>query len=348
MSSRWTNDDEISATVESVGLSNGVRAGQSDDVRFAQNVRDIVAGFVADAPLARPVVFLLLGPDEDPPAGAEYKPRIHKGEVDLAGGIWTVRAAAVSGHGTPIPGDASEEIFEAVCGALGLGDAPAMYCDTNVNPPVLAWYPEGLGTPDVLFEGPLGADIDPTLGDVIEIVDRVHRFKLMTSRNQKPGTTLWQDPDKHWAHEHAEKRAQEALMLGLDTQWPRPFFAEEEIRSDTGRYDIAFKKVLSPGVVETRAILELKVTRSRGHNGGPYADGRNAANTVMGVEQAKGYALDHGTRDAACLIFDLRTDEHHSPPDAAVARGAELDVAVHWWRCFPTSEDYRDIQLANL
>lgn len=344
----WSQD-LIAETIAQLGLSAGVDADLPDHVRFVRRVREIVSFFTGKyGRLSGPALFLLAPSiDDDVRATSTLRRRIHTGEVDPSSNVWLVGAAVADAYAIAFENDTAECIFALVCDQLGLGDAPAVFCDAAPDPQLFAWYPLGLSQADRLYEGPLVLTSPPSLDELISVVDRVHQTRLMTTHNQNMDTSLWEDGSKHWVHKRAEKRVQDALMAGLGGAFGRPYFVDQEVSSDSGRFDIGFRESTAPGTTALRAVLELKVARSFGSTGNSKSLAENEGHALDGVEQAWSYADDHGTDDSACLVFDLRTDEHHQEPDAATIRASELGVLLRLWRCFPTAEDYRDFKVAG-
>lgn len=341
----WANE-AISSTLNAIGLSAGADAHLPDEVRFVRRVRDILhAAASSHGPLTAPALYVFApSSDREPPERAEFHPRIHTGEVNPAGVLWFVGAAARSGHCVPLESEATSEIFK-FCGELGFGDAPAVFCDARAVPALFAWYPSGLSKPDEVIEGPIDRADAPTLGDLIEVIDRLHRTRLMTSYNQGTDTTLWEKPSKHWVHARAERRVQDALMAGIGGAFGRPYFVEQEKPGDAGRFDIGFRESAGGGTSTLRAILELKVARGFGSGGTSQTTAEVEAHIVGGVEQACAYAGEHGARDVACLVFDLRPEKKQIEPETARDRADQLKVFLRFWRCFPTAADYRTFTL---
>jgi hypothetical protein len=341
-------DEEISSTLKQIGLSAGADADLPDEVRFVRRVREVLdAAASRHGPLSGPAVYVFEPTaNGEPPEGAAFHPRIHAGEVDPAEGLWLVGAAVRSAHCVSLESRSANEIFR-FCTDLGLGCAPAVYCDADANPPLLAWYPNGLSDPDNVIEGPIDRQVAPTLEDLINVVGRVHRTKLMTNYNQSADTTLWKKPTDHWVHRRAEKRVQDALMAGLGGAFGRPYFVEQEQSSDSGRFDIGFRESVGGGTSTLRAILELKVARSFGCGGASQAPSKVVSHIVEGINQSAAYAKDRDAQDAACLVFDLRKEEAQDEPGSARARADQLKVVLKFWRCFPTATDYREFTLPN-
>jgi hypothetical protein len=340
-------DESISSTLDAIGLSAGADAELPDEVRFVRGVREILEAAAArHGSLSTPAVYVFAPSSAgELPSQAGFHPRIHTGEIDPAGRLWFVGAAARSGHCVDLEGHSAHEIFK-FCEDLGFGATPAVFCDTGAAPALFAWYPSGLSQPDDVIEGPLDRGDDaPTLDELIEVVERVHRTRLMTSYNQTMDTTLWEKASHHWVHERAEKRVQDALMAGIGGAFGRPYFVEQERPGDTGRFDIGFRESADGGTSTLHAILELKVARSRGSGGASESRAKVKAHIVDGIEQSYAYAKEHGARDAACLVFDLRKEDKQIPPEAAVSRATQLNVFLEFWRCFPTAADYRTFKL---
>jgi hypothetical protein len=341
-------DGSISATLHEIGLSAGADANLPDEVRFVRRVREILEAAAAHhGPLCAPTVYLFAPSRDESLAGhATYHRRIHTGEVDPAGYVWFVGAAARSGYSLPLEGRSTNQTFE-YCEELGFGRTPAVYCDTASFPPLFGWYPSGVSVPDDLIEGPIDQAITPTIDELIEVVNRIHRTRLMTSLNQGVDTSLWERPSHHWAHERAEKRVQDALIAGIGGAFGRPYFVEQELAAHTGRFDIGFRESIGGGTSTLHAILELKVARSFGKSGISVSVTETERHVVEGVEQVRAYSDEHGAQNAACLVFDLRIAADQLPPEAARARADALNVFLQFWRCFPTAADYRTFVLPD-
>jgi len=337
-------EELISSTLDEIGLSAGADAKLPDEVRFVRRVREnLEAAAKQHGALPAPTAFVFAPAlSHDVAAKAVFHRRIHTGEIDPAGQIWFVGAAARSGHRMALEDRSTDEILD-FCETLGFGHSPTVYCDTASTPALFAWYPSGVCEPDYVIETPI-EQATPDLDDLIEVVDRVHRTRLMTSYNQNHDTTLWEDRSKHWAHERAEKRVQDALMAGIGGAFGRPYFVEQERTGDTGRFDIGFREGQGGGTSTLHAILELKVARSFGSGGAPYAPASVEAHVVDGIEQAWAYSDEHGGR-GACLVFDLREADKQVPPEKATAVAGALQVFLRFWRCFPSAEDYRTFKV---
>jgi hypothetical protein len=341
-------EDAVSATLNEAGLSAGADSELPDEARFVRRVREILTAAAAKhGPLSAPALYVFAPSREDKLADiATFRRRIHTGEIDPAGCIWFVGAAARSAYSMPLDGRSTDEIFQ-YCEDLGFGRSPAVYCDTSSAPPSLAWYPSGLSEPDDLIEGPIYRAARPTLDELIEVVDRVHRTRFMTSLNQGLDTSLWTDGDKHWPHPRAEKRVQDALMAGIGGAFGRPYFVEQEKSGDAGRFDIGFRERAGGGTSTLHAILELKVAKSFSGGGVPVSAADTEARVISGVEQVWAYADEHEAGERACLVFDLRTPDAQVPPEPARIRAAALKVLLKFWRCFPTAEDYRTFKVPS-
>lgn len=339
----------IATTIDSLGLSAGVDADLPDHVRFVRRVRELVTSYTNNHGRLGGHALFLLAPSigDELRARSTLRRRIHNGEVDPSSTVWLVGAAVADAYAIALDNNSVDAAFNLVCDELGLGDAPAVLCDAAPDPQLFAWYPLGLSQADRLYEGPVVLTTPPSLDELMEVVDRVHKTRLMTTHNQNLDTSLWEDGSKHWAHKRAEKRVQDALMAGLGGAFGRPYFVDQEVSSDSGRFDIGFRELTAPGTTALRAVLELKVTRSFGSTGSAKSLAENEQHALDGVEQAWSYADDHGADDSACLVFDLRTDEHHQEPEAAAAKASELGVLLRLWRCFPTAEDYRTFKVAE-
>jgi hypothetical protein len=346
MPSDGWSDELVAATLEAVGLSAGADSNLPDEARFVRRVREVVSSAIErHGALSTSALYVLAPSSEDRLAGiAESHKRIHTGEIDPSGHIWFVGAAAKSAFSIPLDGRSTDGALE-YCIELGFGESPCVFCDTAATPPTFAWYPSGLSEPDDVIEGPLTRTSRPTLEELLEVVDRVHRTRLMTSFNQGEDTSLWADSDHHFAHKRAEKRVQDALLLGIGGAFGPPYIVEQERPGNSGRFDIGFRESAGGGTTTLHAILELKVARSFGSTGKSVSEARTEAHIIDGVEQAYAYAYEHEARDKACLVFDLRTTDAQIPPELAEARAATLSVLLRFWRCFPNSTHWRSFIL---
>lgn len=349
-SSLW-GPEEIESTVQVVGLTPGVGSKLPDQARFARGTRVALASSVSKHGLpSLPAVFVF-APEVAPEVAAlgVERRRVHTGRLDFAGHLWLFGAAATDGIAIPLETADVDAIFCRVA-ELGLGESPTIYCDTNAEPDrAVAWYPLGLNEAERLYEGPIELTHVPSLDELFAVIDGVHRTKLLTTVNQNSDTSLWEEPSKHWPHDHAERRVQDALLGGLGGAFGPPFFVEQEKTTDSGRFDLGFRRSLGGAATQLHAILELKVTRSFTDGGTKKTPLDNERHVYKGVEQAWSYADDYGdeggTPDAACLVFDLRTHDLHELPPKAVDRAGELGVVIRLWRCFPTAESYRTFKI---
>lgn len=339
-------DDSIQETLRAIGLNAGVEADLPDEARFVRRIRELVLrASDRHGPLSSACLFLMSAaadnPHKDP---STLRRRLHTGEHDPSGSVWLMGAAAKSGHHVAADQPDSEGLMALACDELSLGGVPAVLYEPYEK--LLAWYPNGTDEPDLVFEGPLVLTQPPSLDQLIAIVTQIHQYRLLTSFHQNRDTTLWSDGDKHWVHEAAERRVQDALTAGISGACADPFFVDEELTGKTGRYDIGVRERLGPGSTRLHTILELKVTRSFGKGGGAYTATQNNETVMSGVEQVYSYAAEHGASGKACLVFDLRKREQQSAFDAA-GKANELDVRLRSWECYPSAEHYRDFVLPD-
>jgi hypothetical protein len=335
--------EAIATTVAKVGLTPGVGAELPDWSRFLRRTRELLqVRTKAHGSLSAPCVFVMTQDvSADLAEAATLHRRLHTGAVDPSGKLWLVGAAVSSGRAVDLPGNTMEETFSFVCEQIELQTAPTILCDTTVDPQLFAYYPMGLESEDVLFEGEITEHGVPPLGELIDVVERVHKLRLLTSYNQNSDTSLWEDRDKHHAHQRAEKRVQDALMAGLGGAFPSPFYVDQELTGHTGRYDISFREHTAYGTTKLHAVIELKIARSYGSKGAHQTDADNQQIAVDGVTQVRAYADEHEATDAACLVFDLRTPEEHNALLLASQRADALNVMLRAWRCFPSALHYR-------
>lgn len=340
----WT-DDAIEETLQAIGLNAGIEADLPDEARFVRRIRELVErASERHGDLASPSLYLMsAGEDDEQREGIQVHRRLHTGEHDPSGCIWLMGAAGKSGHKVIAEGADSESLMKYVCDALNLGDVPAVLYEPYGE--LLAWYPNGIAEPDLVFEGPLKLTQPPSIEELIGFVDQIHQYRLLTSFHQNADTNLWSDRDKHWVHDQAERRVQDALTVGISGACAAPFYVDEELRGHAGRYDIGVRERTGPGATQLHTILELKVARSFGTNGGTYSAADTEAAVLSGVEQVHTYASEHEASDKACLVFDLRVLDQQGAFTESDARAAELGVLLRSWACFPSAEHYRDFVL---
>lgn len=336
------DDEAIKQTLEAVGLNAGVEADLPDEARFVRRIRELVTrANERHGALPSPSLYLMsAGADDAHKDPAKLHRRLHTGERDPSGRIWLMGAAAKAGHEVIADDADSEGLMRFANDALDLGHVPAVLYEPYAE--ILAWYPNGVNEADLVFEGPLVLTQPPSLEDLIAIVDQIHDYRLLTSFHQNADTNLWADPGKHWVHDSAERRVQDALTVGISGACADPFFVDEELKGHTGRYDIGVRERTGPGATRLHTVLELKVARSFGKNGGAYSPAQTEANVISGVEQVHSYAGEHGASGKACLVFDLRKQEQQGVFEEGEAKAVEFDVLLRSWPCFPNAQHYRD------
>lgn len=263
------DDEAIKQTLEAVGLNAGVEADLPDEARFVRRIRELVTrANERHGALPSPSLYLMsAGADDAHKDPAKLHRRLHTGERDPSGRIWLMGAAAKAGHEVIADDADSEGLMRFANDALDLGHVPAVLYEPYAE--ILAWYPNGVNEADLVFEGPLVLTQPPSLEDLIAIVDQIHDYRLLTSFHQNADTNLWADPGKHWVHDSAERRVQDALTVGISGACADPFFVDEELKGHTGRYDIGVRERTGPGATRLHTVLELKVARSFGKTAAP-------------------------------------------------------------------------------
>lgn len=336
------DEEAIQETLVAVGLNAGVEADLPDEARFVRRIRELLMHATErHGALACPSLYLMsAGADDAHKDPDKLHRRLHAGERDPSGRIWLMGAAAKAGYEVIAENVDSEGLMRFANNALDLGNVPAVLYEPYGE--TLAWYPNGVNEPDLVFEGPLALTQPPSLEELITIVDQIYHYRLLTSFHQNADTSLWTDPGKHWVHDSAERRVQDALTVGISGACADPFFVDEELKGHTGRYDIGLRERIGPGTTRLHTVLELKVARSFGKNGAAYPQAQTEANVISGVEQVHSYAGEHEASGKACLVFDLRKREHQGVFEEGEAKAVEFDVLLQFWPCFPNAQHYRD------
>jgi hypothetical protein len=324
----------------------GSDAGLADDVRFASGVVKLVRRQIAEGTEnpARLAIFLLQPNARQLDKNVQPKriPMLDNGLTQLAGRLWYVNEAVVSGKYLELDEIEDDALFSVVTDRLQLGDVTAAVVELRTKTPSVRFYPRGLSELDdvrtLAITGPV------TLNDIFAAVDHVHKTHLVTPEANSPAGKLWVNGAKSCPTKKAEDCIQMYLRSGLATAFPACDIRFEE-RSPAGRLDLKIEEsdALDKTRVTRHAILELKVLRSYGSTGIPVSSEETRAWVESGVKQAFSYGKEwHAKRPALCC-FDMRVEPTGQECFAPVSKLAKnLRVELRLWFLFGTSKRYRD------
>jgi hypothetical protein len=342
----WSADEMTSTLNEFSGVGGDAEA--ATDVRFVRGVVRVVrsrhAGTRAAADPQRLSVFLLRPPDLPAPQ-LKSEPMLDSGATPIAGWIWLVNPAVVSGKGLPLTTDDANAVFGVVVEQLQMGGVPAVVVDPRLGSVKLRYYRSGLACPDE-YEV---VDLQVTQLDIEQITDvinRVYVHSLRTPDAQPSGMKLWEDADKYWPHADAEDRVQAVLKAAFIGAF-RSCKVHHEVSGYSGRADlhIVEQDPSDPSKTRHLVVLELKVLRTYSSKGGL---AQKADEWVYkGVLQAAAYKKERGYEIAVTCCFDMRKTDDGTCMTAADALAKSLAVSVHRWYVFSSSERWREVDAAT-
>lgn len=306
----WSGDD-FRATVQTAIAGLGLNAGVPDAVRFlASVVRLVRLRLVADSsgndPLL-PSVFVL---KPSPPVVARalsHAPVINSGQVPIAGKIWFVSEFANSGRAIEVsnPSDLAE-VFSVIVNELELGEVPALLFDPRTATNEVRYYAKGLAFDDECDKCDLSAEA-LSIERIFDVIDKVWLASLAVPKLTQP-FSIWINASKNVPDDQAESKIQGLLRTGLQAAIPS---CEPRVEFDfkTGRADIVIEEadLLEQSKVIYRAILELKVFRSRSSNNKPVAKAVAVRAANDGIDQVVAYAAERKAPLAALCCFDMRS-----------------------------------------
>lgn len=337
---------DLRATVNA-NTGSGDEAGLPPDIRFP---REIITLFqrrrfqlqsmeCGDPDI--PAVFLLK-PDQGGESEKLHLEMVHmlqSGKTQLTGRLWFVNTAAVAGRYGEIISNDTEEIFQWINDELELGDIPAVVIDPNTAPTRVYFYKNGLGDPYTYLSYDL-TDEDVTLERIKEIIDTIYENNLKTPDAQPSEFKLWH---KELPVEHAEKRIQGILHIGLSSKLPAHKIRMES-PSPVGRYDILIcQNLFIPGYVIFDVVLELKVLRSKGSTGESKSERETLVHIEEGILQAVAYRVEQNAKESALCCFDMRSvDDPEQKCFEAVQQSASTNRVALWrWYLYSSAKMVR-------
>jgi len=324
----------------------GADAGQPDSVRFLRGVARLVKKRLKlEAAVAgTPSVFLLCpaAPQTIDKELLTSYPMLDNGQTPVEGKLWIVGNPVVTAGRCMALGTLEDgELFELIVSSFEQGDVPAVIYDPRPAPAQIRYYPSGLRNEDdcEVFDIPTTERV--ALQDILEVVNHVCERQLVTPDGQSEMGKLWADPSHHLVASKAEQTIQMYLVSALNGAFPTCEIRFEQPDA-TGRLDIEVEESDYSGGFIRHAILELKVLRSYGSNGGHYSADYVRNWVAKGVDQAYSYRVKLRAAQSALCCFDMRTSHSDTSAFEEIAEKASaLDVVIRWWGLFASSEAYR-------
>lgn len=206
-----------------------------------------------------------------------------------------------------------------------LESAPTVLLHTARAPWLFRFLDDGLVVPGKAFTTPVGGTFGiAAFNDLASALDWVDENGVCPTINID---TLWQIPDKHVPHGHAEKQVQKLLINGLSVSLGKDFVISEACVS-AGRVDIL---ILASKLNMRTAFIELKVVKSfhsvkdiENDKPTPIAHATNRKWAFSAVRQAAAYRGKQNPNAAAyARIYDMRKDTAKTIPDAVTLKAAE-------------------------
>jgi len=339
----WEGGD-LKATVDkNAGI--GSDAGLPEDVRFARGIVNLVRSQIAEGTANRPCpAVFLLQPNAralDESVQPRRVPMLNNGKVPIAGRLWYVNEAVVSGKYLELEATDDDEIFSIVTDRLQLGTVTAAIVEHRTKTPAVRFYPRGLGEPDDMRVIPIAATV--TLNQIFNAIDRIHEKSLLTPDANSVAGKLWKNATKCHPIKNAEDVVQMYLRIGLTMAFPTCDIRHEQ-PSAVGRLDLKIEEsdALDKTDVKRHAILELKVLRSYSSSGKPLSAAQTGKWIESGVNQAHYYGKEWHAKGKALCCFDMRqepTGEHCFSHVRKLAK--DLQVELKLWFLFRSSERMR-------
>jgi hypothetical protein len=287
----------------------------------------------------------LFAPDGGGQASLSREPMLDAGLTAIAGKIWFVNAAVMSGRAKALEVADADGVFCTVTETMRLGSVPAVVVDPRPCRTAVRYYPRGLDAPDECVPVRLHCS-DVNLQQVCEVIERVYRECLRTPDAQPEGNKLWKDAAQFWPHRNAEHKVQAYLKPAFAAAFPTCHIYHE-VAGVMGRADLHLEETdpLNKTSTTHLAVIELKVLRSYSDGGTPYRDPYIDECVKDGVKQAGAYRKERGHRVAALCCFDMREEDRGESCFASVKTLAEtLQVATRRWYLFASSKLARDAE----
>jgi hypothetical protein len=341
----WEGANLGATARQSIGA--GADSGLPSTTRFVSNVAKLVrkrrAIDQANTDPLTPSIFLLKAPAGLLPAlTATRIPMLDNGLTAVAGRIWFVSEAVVSGWFIDLLPSQDSEIFEYITDHLKLGDVPAIIVDPRTTPPSVRYYPMGLSHENDVSSLSITVT-EVTLSQIFDIVDHIHSTNLVTPGAQASVGKLWKNAGKFRPSNKAEQIIQMYLKIGLAEALPTCTIRQEQSMV-AGRLDleVELQDPLDPSKITRFAILELKVLRSFGSSGNVHTEDEVLKHVQSGVEQALSYRDERQALSGALCCFDMRTDHTSEKCFSHVRAFAnEKAISLRLWFIFASSEKYR-------
>lgn len=282
------------------------------------------------------------------PAGEQHTdlpryPMLDAGLTAIAGKVWYVNAAVVSGRAVDMTATEDDDVFRFVTDDLGLGDVPAAIVDPRLDQTTVRFYPAGLSDPNSREEVRLRTP-DVGIAGLSDIVARVYGQCLVTPDAQSSGNKIWENGSSHRPKRNAEHRIQAYLKPAFTVAFPTCRIYEE-FAGIMGRADLHIEEPdpIDRANVTFLAVLELKVLRTYSESGNTkYSIAESAREVSKGVKQAGMYKRERGHQVGALCCFDMREKDEGDDCFAGVAKLADdLAVDLRRWYLYGTSELYR-------
>jgi hypothetical protein len=342
----WEGSDLSSTALKSTGA--GVDSDVPPTARFLARVvkllrrRQAISGATGDP--NKTSVFLLKPEAKSIKGAPEPKrvPMLDNGLTPVAGRIWFVGEAVVSGWSVEFGELDDAALFDLVTNELKFGEVPTVIFDPRTSPPSVRYYLGGLTHADK-FELVSVNSTEIKLEEVFEKIDLIYKHNFITPEVQARTGKLWNNQKKMWPIENAEYVVQMYLKAGLTTAFPACTIRQEQTITP-GRLDleIELQDPLDLSKVTRLVILELKVLRSFNNSGKPVTNEFTLSWVESGLGQAATYRDDRAARSGALCCFDMRSDHTGDKCfDHIREKAKTLAIELRVWFIFSTSERYR-------
>ncbi len=286
-------------------------------------------------------VFLLTGKPLDG-ASSTRVPMLNNGMTPLAGRVWAVNEAVVSGHRHDLDTVTDDTVFRYLIETHAVGGVPAVVVDPRSPVTTARFYPDGLEDMDKCVELRLSA-ADLSVAEIEDAISRHHSECLITP-DLHGVIKLWQDNAKCYPIAPVETTIQQLLRCSLVQAFPS-CEVRAEIPGRTGRLDLRIHEPdpLMPHSEIKHAVLELKVVKTYGSTGKTQSPKENRDWVKKGVEQAGAYRQEREYRLAMLVCYDMCKndvgDDEYFEPVAELAEA--LKVRCRRWYLYSTADRYR-------
>jgi hypothetical protein len=336
----WTGTNLRNTALQNVGL--GSDADLPVALRFKAGVAKLLKRRIAVAAETQRLAVFLLQPiarSHKSELAPKTVPMLDNGRTSVAGRLWFVNEAVVSGKYIELEDMEDDVLFDTIINTLHLGTVPAIIFDPRTRVPSVRYYERGLvAMNDVEILQVSVSEI--TLSRILDVVQKIHNTCLITPEAQGV-TKIWKNATKWWPESDAELRIQGQLRPGLVGAFPTCTVRQEQT-SIPGRLDLEIeeKDVEDPSKCTRWAVLELKVLRSYGSTGDSVSAKETQEWIEKGVRQAASYRAEREARASALCCFDMRK-AHAECFGHVQDLAANLKVELRVYLLFNTSEQYR-------